>query len=183
MKEKPMSRGMWSLPISNKIFFTFFLAIITVAIGVGFWVAYDKTGFSPAKTVRYYCGDEGEEFDPNQSQEEYMESLKEGIYFPKSYRELLGVTHAHIFSIPIVVFILSRMLAMTQLRDWLKIVVYSGSLAGIIMNLCAPWLIRYTSHHFVILLTISNILFILTFGAYIFFPLYDMWFYRGQIKK
>lgn len=173
---------MWSLPISNKMFFTFFLAIITVAVGVGFCVAYDKTGFSPKKTVRYYCGDEEESYDPDQTQEEYAESLKEGIYFPKSYRELLGVTHAHLFSIPIVVFILSRMLAMTQLRDWLKITVYSGSLAGIIMNLCAPWLIRYTSHHFVIVLTISNILFILTFGAYIFFPIYDMWFQSDRAK-
>ena len=53
-----MSNGMWSLPISNKIFFTFFLSIMTIAIGLGFLNYYERTGFSPQKTVRYYCGDE-----------------------------------------------------------------------------------------------------------------------------
>ena len=49
-----MSNGMWSLPISNKIFFTFFLSIMIVALGVGFLNYYERTGFSTQKTIRYY---------------------------------------------------------------------------------------------------------------------------------
>ena len=116
-----MSSGMWSLPVSNKIFFTFFLSIMTVAIGLGFLNYYERTGFSPQKTVRYYCGDEEEDMETPLSAEENRARLEEGLAFPKSYRELLEVTHTHIFSIPIVVFILSRILAMTHTREGLKI--------------------------------------------------------------
>lgn len=171
---------MWSLPISNKIFFTFFLSIITVAIGLGFLNYYERTGFSPQKTVRYYCGDEEEDLDKPLSAEENMARLEEGLAFPKSYRELLEVTHTHIFSIPIVVFILSRILAMTHTREGLKITIYGVSFVGIILNLVAPWLIRYVCHHFVITFTISNILLLLSFCAYIFIPLYEMWFRKDH---
>lgn len=159
---------MWSLPISNKLFFTFFLFIMTIAIGIGFLNYYERTGFSTQKTIRYYCGDTEEEPDTPLS--------AEGMFFPKSYRELLEVTHAHIFSIPIVVFILSRLLAMTHTREGIKITIYIASFVGIILNIAAPWLIRYVCSHFVIILNISHILLILSFGAYIFIPLYEMWF-------
>ena len=175
-----MSSGMWSLPISNKIFFTFFLSIMTVAIGLGFLNYYERTGFSPQKTVRYYCGDQEGELDTPLSVEENKSKLEEGLFFAKSYRELLEVTHTHIFSIPIVVFILSRILAMTHTREGLKIIIYGVSFMGIILNLLAPWLIRYACHHFVITFTISNVLLILSFGAYIFIPLYEMWFRRDH---
>ena len=143
---------------------------MTVAIGLGFLNYYERTGFSPQKTVRYYCGDEEEDLNRPVSEEENRARLEEGLAFPKSYRELLEVTHTHIFSIPIVVFILSRILAMTHSREGLKITIYGVSFMGIILNLASPWLIRYACHHFVVLFTISNILLILSFGAYIFIP-------------
>ncbi|OQZ03810.1 hypothetical protein B188_26570 [Candidatus Brocadiaceae bacterium B188] len=171
-----MSNGMWSLPISNKIFFTFFLSIMIVALGVGFLNYYERTGFSTQKTIRYYCGDKEEEMEVPLSAEDDKSRLEEGLFFSKSYRELLEVTHTHIFSLPIVIFILSRIMAMTHTREGLKVTVYGVSFMGILLNLSAPWLIRYASPHFVITFTISNILLILSFGAYIFIPLYEMWF-------
>jgi len=177
-----MSNGMCLLPASNKIFFTFFLSIIAVAIGIGFLNSYDKTGFSPEKTVRYYCGNEAEEFDPNQTGEEYAASMQEGIFFKKSYRELLNVTHAHIFTIPIVVFILSRILAMTQLCEGFKITIYSVSFAGVITQLAVPWLVRFVSPHLAITFVISNILLVSAFIAFLFFPLYEMWF-KGRRRE
>lgn len=175
-----MSGGMWSLPISNKIFFTFFLAIMTIAIGIGFFNYYEKTGFSPKKTIRYYCGNEEEKFDTPLSAEENKSKLEGGMYFAKSPRELLEVTHTHIFSIPIVVFILSRILAMTHTREGLKIIIYGVSFMGIILNLAAPWLIRYACPHFVVAFTISNVFLVLSFSAYIFIPLYEMWFRKDH---
>ncbi|TLD41446.1 MAG: hypothetical protein JETT_2293 [Candidatus Jettenia ecosi] len=175
-----MLGGMWSLPVSNKIFFTFFLFIIAIAVGIGFLNYYERTGFSPVKTIRYYCGDEEEEFDMSASMEENQSKMEEGLFFAKSYRELLEVTHTHIFSIPIVVFILSRIMAMTHTREGLKITIYSVSFLGILLNLVAPWLIRYVCHHFVITFIISNVLLTLSFGAYIFIPLCEMWLKRGH---
>lgn len=175
-----MLGGMWSLPVSNKLFFTFFLSIIAVAVGIGFLNYYERTAFSPQKTVRYYCGDEEEDISESLSVEEDQPIQSEGMFFPKSYRELLEVTHTHSFSMPIVIFVLSRILAMTRAREGLKIIIYSISFAGVVLNLAAPWLIRYVCHHFVIVFIISNILLILGFGAYIFIPLYEMWFRKGH---
>src|SRR5574340_1018490 len=168
-----MLGGMWSLPVSNKIFFTFFLSIIAIAVGLGFLNYYDRTGLSPQKTIRYYRGDEEGEIAAPSSVEENKSKMEEGIFFPKSYRELLEVTHTHIFSIPIVVFILCRIMSMTDAREGLKITIYGTSFMGIILNLAAPWLIRYVCPHFVVTFTISNILLIISFGAYIFIPLYE----------
>jgi hypothetical protein len=175
-----MSNGLWSIPTSNKIFFTFFLFIIATAVGIGFLNYYERTGFSPQKTIRYYCGDEEEGISAPISPEENKAKLEEGFFFPKSYRELLEVTHSHIFSIPIVIFILSRILAMTHTREGLKITIYGTSFMGIILNLASPWLIRYVCHHFVVAFVISNICLILSFGAFIFIPFYEMWFRRDH---
>ena len=62
---------------------------MTVAIGLGFLNYYERTGFSPQKTVRYYCGDEEGAVDEPLSAEENRARLEEGLAFPKSYRELL----------------------------------------------------------------------------------------------
>jgi hypothetical protein len=133
--------------------------------------------------VRYYCGDKEESsLDAPVSEEENRARLEEGLAFPKSYRELLEVTHTHIFSMPIVVFVLSRILAMTHTREGLKITIYGVSFLGIILNLSAPWLIRYACHHFVVLSLISHVCLILSFGAYIFIPLYEMWFRKNHAK-
>ena len=65
---------------------------------------------------------------------------------------------------------------MTHAREGLKITVYSGSFSGVMLNLASPWLIRYVCPHFVVVSILSCILLILSFGAYIFIPLYEMWF-------
>jgi hypothetical protein len=153
---------------------------MAVAIGFGFLNYYEKTGFSYKKTIRYYCGDEEEGISAPLSEEETKNRLEEGLFFPKSYRELLDVTHAHLFSIPIVVFILSRILAMTHTREGLKIATYIISLLGVVLNLSTPWLIRFVSPFFVVTFVFSNILLILSFGAYIFIPLYEMWFRKDH---
>ena len=66
----------------------------------------------------------------------------------------LEVTHTHIFSIPIVVFILSRILAMTHTREGLKITIYGVSFCGyspepgspVAYQVCMPSLCNYLYH-------------------------------------
>lgn len=176
-----MSGGMWSLPLSNKIFFTFFLSIIAVAVGLGFLNYYERTGISSQKVIRYYCGDEEEDFNTYPPAEGYQSSIMEqGLFFPKTYRELLEVTHTHIFSIPIIIFILSRIMAMTHTREGLKIIIYSISFLGVILNLVSPWVIRYAWPSFAFVFLTSHVLLIFSFGAYVFIPMYEMWFRKNH---
>ncbi len=64
---------------------------------------------------------------------------------------------------------------MTQIRDWIKITIYSAVFTGIIMNLSGPLLVRYTSEAFAISIIISYFLLGICFVAFISIPMYEMW--------
>src|SRR3989338_7983228 len=100
---------------------------------------------------------------------------KEGLLFPKSRRELLEVTHVHTFSMPLIFFVLSRILSMTATREGLKLATYVASFVGIVCNLIGPWLVRYVSPGFSLLLLSSYIVLAGVMIVYIVCPMYEMW--------
>ena len=175
-----MSNGMWSLPISNKIFFTFFLSIMTIAIGLGFLNYYERTGFSPQKTVRYYCGDEEGAVDEPLSARRKQGKAGGRTSLPKILSGTFGgnphphflYPHRRFYTLP---YPCNDAFARGIKDHDLRRLFY-----GYYPESGAPWLIRYVCHHFVITFTISNILLLLSFGAYIFIPLYEMWFRRDH---
>ncbi len=170
-----MPKDLSKSPKSNKLSITFFLIMMTYAFYVSCANFYERTSFTPRNTVRHYSGNEEK---PNaESSYEYDESLlQEGFFFPKSYREIVEITHVHAFTIPLIIFVMSRILSMTLIRDWIKITIYSVGFAGTIMNLSGPWLIRYKSDVFSISLITSYFLLGFCFIFLIALPLYEMWF-------
>ncbi|MHC4268795.1 MAG: hypothetical protein ACYSWS_00440 [Planctomycetota bacterium] len=170
-----MARGLSKSPTSNKLSVTFFLIMMAVAFFISCSNFYERTSFTPRNTARHYCGDEEESND--ESNYEYNEELmREGFYFPKTYREILEITHVHAFTMPLIIFVMSRILSMTLIRSWIKITIYSTAFVGIIMNLSGLWLVRFTSKVFSISIIISYFLLGICFIALIFIPIYEMWF-------
>ncbi len=170
-----MARGLSKSPTSNKLSVTFFLILMAYAFYVSCTNFYERTNFTPRNTVRHYSGNE--EMTNNESNYEYDENLlQEGFYFPKSYKEIVEITHVHAFTIPLIIFVMSRILSMTLIRDWIKITIYSVAFAGIIMNLSGPWLVRFKSDVFSISLIASYFLLGICFTALISIPMYEMWF-------
>ncbi len=165
--------------ISKKLFITFFLIMMGVAFYVSCLNFYERTKFSSQKTVRHYVGNEE---DSNEEYEYNEESLQEGFFFPKSYREILEITHVHAFTIPLVIFVMSRILSMTKIGEGVKITIYSFAFSGAIMNLTGPYLIRFKSEIFTISLIASYLIFGLCFIAFISLPIYEMWFKRDSEK-
>lgn len=179
-----MASGLTAAPLSNKIFFTYFLILIGAAVYIGFYSFFDRTEFSLAKIERHYLGSDEEEFDPEIVVDEDSEaSAEESFYFSKTYKEVLSVTHVHIFMMPLILFVLSRILTMTLLRSRFKIIVYSVSFAGTIFNISGAWLIMYVAPKCSILLFISYVLLGLSFPVYILLPLYEMWIKRKTSRK
>ncbi len=177
---KKMQSKLSSAPISKKIYFTLFLLFVACAFVIGMLHYYDKTRFSYDRTIRYYRGDEAS-FKPSLPHDETLDedfNLQpgEGMFFQKTYQELLGITHTHCFSIAIVLLVLSRILSWTTIKEWIKISIYSLAFAGMAANLGAPWLITFVTPNAVIMLSFSNIALSISFGAYIVIPLYEMWF-------
>ncbi len=170
-----MARGLSKSTTSNKLSVTFFLLVMGFAFYVSCAGFYERTNFTPGNTVRHYSGDEEEYND--ESNYEYDESLlQEGFYFPKSYREILDITHVHTFTIPLIIFVMSRILSMTLIRDWIKITIYGTAFTGIIMNLSGPLLVRFKSDVFSISIIISYFLLGICFVAFISVPMFEMWF-------
>ena len=170
-----MAKDISKSTISNKLSITFFLIIMAYAFYVSCANFYERTNFTPRNTVRHYSGNE--EKSNNDSNYEYDEKLlQEGFHFPKSYKEIIEITHVHAFTIPLIIFVMSRILSMTLIRDWIKITIYSVAFAGTIMNLSGPWLIRYKSDVFSISLIASYFFLGFCFIFLISLPLYEMWF-------
>ncbi len=174
---KKIQSKLSSAPISTKIYFTLFLSFIACAFVIGMLNYYDKTRFSYDRTVRYYRGDE-DSFKPSLPSKEDVRqpsSDEQGMFFQKTYQELLSTAHTHCFSIGIVLFVLSRILSMTTVRECIKISIYSLAFAGLAANLGAPWLITFVTPYATIMLSLSNIALSISFSAYIIIPLYEIW--------
>ncbi len=149
--------------ISKKIFITFFL----IAMGTAFFFSclntYDRTKFSPKQTIHHYKGSEGNQ------------GVGEGSSYPMLYGEVIEVMHVHAFMIPLIIFVMSRILSMTGARESVKITVYISAFVGTIMNLLSPYLIIYVSERFTISLIMSYIVLGLCFITFIFMPIGKMW--------
>ncbi len=149
--------------ISKKIFITFFL----IAMGTAFFFSclnsYDRTKFTPKQTINHYKGSEGNR------------GYGEESSYPMSYREVIEVMHVHAFLIPLIIFVMSRILSMTGTGEGIKTSVYISAFIGTIINLPGPYLIRYTSEIFTIFLIASYIILGSCFITFISLPIYKMW--------
>ncbi len=154
---------MTAFTIGKKIFITFFL----IAMGAAFFFSclnsYDRTKFSQKQTIHHYKGSEGNQ------------GYGEEFSYPMSYREVIEVMHVHAFMIPLIIFVMSRILSMTSTREGVKITVYISAFIGTIMNLSGPYLISYTSEIFTISLIASYIILGSCFITFISLPICKMW--------
>lgn len=86
-----------------------------------------RAGTTPGAIASYYRGDGTE------------------MSFPKTFWQLTEVSHFHLFTIPVVVLILSHLLYGTptsvRFRVWLTLVVFAGAL----LDVLSPWLVRYVA--------------------------------------
>src|SRR5207253_2607296 len=63
--------------------------------------------------------------------------------FPKTFGQLLEVTHAHAFMMAVIFLILAHLFAATSTSGALRAIVLGVAFAGMLGNLAAPWLTRY----------------------------------------
>ncbi len=98
-----------------------------------------------------------------------------GLVFPKSPREMSESLHVHAFMLPLLFFVLSRILNMVSMRDGFRTVTHVVGFVGIVMNLTGPWLVRFVSPGFAGWLVASYVLLGSVIIVYIACPMYEMW--------
>ena len=141
----------------TKLVYTFFLIFIALGfITIGVYQAH-IIGWGMPQIIAHYLGDESQ------------------MMFPKEFLQLLEISHAHAFMMGIIYLTLAHILIACRIRPfWKQLLIYMGFLATAI-DLAGPWLIRYVSKDFAVLLLSGWLWMWLIYAAYLIIPLFDMW--------
>jgi hypothetical protein len=119
-----------SASLETRIAYTVFLALVVVgAVSMGA-LSVGRMGVTPHAIAAYYRGGESE------------------MSFPKQFWQLAEVSHFHLFSIPVVLLILSHLLAATPVPQRARLGVIGATSAGAVLDIFAPWAVRYLSAGF-----------------------------------
>lgn len=159
---------LWKAPLQTRVLLTLFNSMIVLATTVGIVMYRVRTGLTPAGTRDYYLGNEG------------TAGPGDEMLFARTFKEMLDVTHDHAFSQPFLFFILCHIFALTRVSDRIKITVYVASFGSVLVDLAAPYLIRYVSPAFAPLQVVNSVVMTLALITLLAVPTYEMWIYREE---
>jgi len=116
--------------LETRVAYTAFLALTVLgAVSMGA-LSVGRIGITRAAIAVYYRGGESE------------------MSFPKQFWQLAEVSHFHLFSISVVLLILSHLLSATPMRARARLGVIGVTSVGAFLDICAPWAVRYVSGAF-----------------------------------
>jgi hypothetical protein len=123
--------------LETKVAYTAFLVLMLPALSTLVALSLGRMGLDPQAIATHYRGGDSE------------------MSFPKTFWQLVEVSHFHLFTIPIVVLVLSHLLYATPASARLRIFLTSLTFAGAFLDAVGPWAIRYLSAGFAYLLIVG----------------------------
>lgn len=99
----------------------------------------------------------------------------ETLAYPKSANELLLNSHFHLFVMSVTLLVLCHIFYMTASPDWLKKGITWSVFLAALVEIGAPWLIRFVSADFAFLMALSGSVLGLGMLILIGLPLYEIW--------
>lgn len=165
---------LWTAPVSGKILLTCFLLTALAGIGFSVWQFILQTGFGregPRGVVEHYQGNED---DPS--------AADRPIKMRMSDQELAEITHAHAFMMPMMLFILCHLFALTRWSQGAKSAVYVLAFVSSVALLASPWLIRKYGDGFLIPAAASGILTLGSWALLSLVPIYEIWCVKGSAQ-
>jgi len=150
--------------MSLKLAVTGWLLLAVEGLGVAGLQIYVRTGLTPSGALRHYLGDEA--------------TLRQ----PMSLMEIVGVTHAHGFSLPLVAVALAFAFIASSAREWLKSLVVIALFTGMTLELGLPWLVRYGPAWSVHFFLLTGALLVGGVFVSVAVPLYEMWWLPAKPK-
>ena len=129
-----------SASLETRVAYTGFLALMLPALATLVALSFGRMGLDPQSIAAHYRGAEGE------------------MSFPKTFWQLMEVSHFHLFTIPIVVLILSHLLYATPASPRLRVYLTSITFTGAFLDAVGPWAVRYLSGAFAYLLLVGWVL-------------------------
>lgn len=128
-----------SRPIRILVFSTT-LALL-LGYGVSMLKLYNKTSFSLSSSIQNYRGSDDENL----------------MLYPKTFSEILQITHSHALSVPLVYFVLGLLLLGTSICDKTKSLLIGGVFASFFVEYLSLWGLWGITPAFVYPLTLASI--------------------------
>jgi hypothetical protein len=150
-----LGRAPWEIRLVYTGFLGFtFLGLITIGL-----FQLLQIGIRLSEVTAYYRGGETET----------------AMTFPKTFSQLLEVTHFHAFIMGVVFLIMGHLLLATDISQRWKEGLLLGAFAGSCGDLMGTWLIRYVSAGFALLQLLSWLAFWIGYGGILVATVWEMW--------
>ena len=102
------------------------------------------------------------------------------MVFPKAFRELVELTHAHAFVMGGVYLILAHLIIATTAPPRVKVWAVAAGFGGLLGDVIGVWLIRYVSALFAYTQILAWAAEWASFLVLVYYPLHDMWFFKDD---
>jgi hypothetical protein len=146
-------------PREVRLVYTGFLGFISVGlVTIGLFQAV-QIGIRLSEVAAYYHGGETET----------------AMSFPKTFVQLLEVTHFHAFIMGVVFLILRHLTLAMGLSSYWKGALLLSAFAGSLGDLAGGWLIRYAWTGFAVLQLLSWLAFWAGYGGMVVATIWEMW--------
>jgi hypothetical protein len=149
-------------PTSLKLAITGWLLLAVVGLGVAGLQIHVQAGLTPTRALLHYQGDEAT------------------LQYPMNFADLVGITHAHAFTLPMLSLILALGLIASSAREWLKRIVVIALFSGMVLELTMPWIVRYGPAWTVHLFPLIGALIVGGLFPAVALPLYEMWWLPAE---
>ncbi|MGD0836224.1 MAG: hypothetical protein ABSB49_06225 [Polyangia bacterium] len=151
--------------VETRVAYTAFLVLMLPAIATLVALSLGRIGRSPASIASYYRGGESE------------------MSFPKSFAQLVEVSHFHLFTIPVVVLILSHLVCATPFSTRVRVWLTTLTFAGAFLDILGPWGVRYLSRAFAYPLLVGWLLLGGGAAAITILTLFAMWGPQSWLRR
>jgi len=127
---REFAKGSFALrqaPRPLRLIYVAFLLLVGIGVVTELGFEIERIGLTPAHVAAYYRGGEAGTV----------------MMFPKTFGQLLEVTHAHAFMMAVIFLTLAHLFASTSTSRAMQGTVLGATFVGMVGNLAAPWLTRY----------------------------------------
>ena len=138
-----------SLPAAFRDMGRWLMLVLFVGYSTSLVYVWCTTRMVPASIADHYRG---------------SDAGTDAMQFPKSFREMLTVTHTHLLTMAMIFVLSGAALALTERVSsrWKRILCVEPFVA-LLVSFSAMWLMRYSDPRFAILLALSSTIMALTF--------------------
>ncbi len=123
--------------LETRLAYTGFLLLMVPAVGTVVALSIGRMGLHPQAIAVYYRGGESE------------------MSFPKTFWQLMEVSHSHLFTVPVVVLIVSHLLFGTPFSTRVRIGLTAVTFIGAFLDAVGPWAVRYVAAGFTYILILG----------------------------